>query len=197
MSTRYTSVAIALHWLIALSIIGLLIMGLTMTQKGLLPQQLQFQMFQWHKSLGLSVLALSLLRLVWRLLHKPPALPAHMPLWEKMAAKGTHFLFYVLMIVLPLSGWVLVSTSSWGLPTIWFGLFEWPHLPLAEIANKDGINHTASDAHEWLAYLLMGLLALHIGAALKHYFIDRDDVVSHMVPVLKPLDKPLVGKHAP
>ncbi len=189
MSTRYTSVAITLHWLIALSIIGLLAMGLVMTEKDLLPQELQFRMFQWHKSLGLSVLVLSVLRLVWRLLHKPPALPAHMPLWEKFAAKGTHFVFYLLMLAIPLSGWALVSTSSWGLPTVWFGLFEWPHLPLGDLPNKEQINHTASDAHELLAYLLIGLLGLHIGAALKHYLIDRDEVVSHMIPVLKPLHK--------
>lgn len=190
MHTRYTKVAITLHWLIALAIIALLIMGLLMSEDDLLPKDLRFEMFQWHKSLGLSVLVLSVVRLVWRLLHRPPEFPDHMPVWEKMAAKATHRFFYFMMLALPLSGWAVVSSSSFGLPTYWFGLFEWPHLPgLAESANKETLHGMAEEGHEILANIMMVLLALHIGAALKHYFIDRDEVVSHMLPVLKPLKK--------
>lgn len=184
---RYTKVAITLHWLIAISILGLLAIGLTMENKDIYPQNVQFQLFQFHKSLGLSVLVLSVARLLWRLLHKPPALPAEMPAWEVFAAKATHWAFYGLMFAIPLTGWALVSTSSWGLPTIWFGLFEWPHLPLDFLGNKESVNDASGDAHELLAYLLMALLAMHVGAALKHYVWNRDNVVSHMIPILKPL----------
>ncbi len=184
---RYTSVAIILHWLIAAAIIGLLFVGLTMKEKGFYPQDVQFQMFQLHKSFGLSVLVLSVLRLVWRLLHKPPALPSDMPAWEVFAAKSTHWAFYALMFALPLTGWALVSTSPFAFPTYWFGLFEWPHLGLSFLGPQDSVYEASSAAHEWLAYILMALLAIHVGAALKHYVWNRDNVVSHMIPVLKPL----------
>jgi cytochrome b561 len=184
---RYTRVAIVLHWLIAIAIIGLLAVGLTMTEKDFYPQDVQFQLFQLHKSMGLTVLVLSVLRLLWRLLHKPPPLPAEMQAWEVFAAKATHWVFYGLMFVIPLTGWAMVSTSSWGLPTYWFGLFEWPHLPLQNLSSKEGINEGAGNAHEFFSYLLIALLALHIGAAVKHYIWNRDNVVSHMIPILKPL----------
>lgn len=187
--SRYTNVAIILHWLIALSIIGLLAVGLLMTRDGLLPQAVQFQAYQLHKSFGLSVLVLSVLRLGWRLGHKPPALPPEMPRWEVLAAKGTHWVFYFLMFALPLSGWAVVSTSSFAFPTMWFGLFEWPHLPLGTPENKEQINSIVSGSHEIMAYVMIVLLGGHIGAALKHHLWNRDDVLTHMVPVLKPLKK--------
>ncbi len=186
---RYTKVAITLHWLIALSIIGLLVVGLLMTQRDLLPQAVQFKAYQLHKSFGLSVLVLSVIRLGWRLGHKPPALPPDMPAWEVFAAKATHWAFYFLMFALPLSGWALVSTSSFSFPTMWFGLFEWPHLPIGTEDTKEQINSIASGSHEIMAYLMIVLLGGHVGAALKHHFWNRDDVLTHMVPILKPLKK--------
>ncbi len=189
-SVRYTKVAITLHWLIALSIIGLLVVGLLMSEDDLLPQEMRFKAYQLHKSFGLSVLVLSVVRLGWRLGHKPPALPAEMPAWEAFAARATHWAFYFLMFALPLSGWALVSTSSFSFPTMWFGLFEWPHLPLGSTPEaKEQINGFVSESHEIMAYLMMALLGLHVGAALKHHFWNRDDVLTHMVPVLKPLKK--------
>lgn len=189
---RYTTVAITLHWVIALSIIALLIAGLVMSEDDLLEKSLRFQVIQLHKSLGLTVLVLSFIRLLWRLMHKPPALPPTMPAWEKYAAAATHFAFYILMFALPLTGWALVSTSSWGLPTIWFGLFEWPHLPiLSTLADKKPANEIFGETHEILAYITIALIFLHVGAAMKHYLWNRDEVLSHMLPFLKPL-KPKV-----
>ena len=185
----YSRVAIALHWLIALAIILQLASGLWMvdalTEQA--TQMLAFQVYQWHKSLGLTVLILSLLRLFWRLSHRAPDLPAGMTGWERFAAKATHVLFYVIMIALPLTGWVLVSASKLGLPTLYWGLFEWPHLPFGALAAdaKAALESVGGEAHELLAYLTIGLLLLHVGAALKHHAIDRDDVLSRMLPFLR------------
>jgi len=185
--TRYTRVAIALHWVIAVSIILLLAIGLVMAEDDILPKDARFAAFQFHKSLGLTVLVLSVVRIIWRLLHKPPGLPAGMKRWEIMAANLTHLGFYGLMLALPLTGWVIVSTSSWGLPTIWFGLFEWPHLPgLADAANKKDLNEAFGEGHEIMAWIMMGLIGLHIGAGLKHHIINRDDVLTRMLPFIKP-----------
>jgi len=189
MNERYTSVAIALHWLIALSIILQLASGLWMGDAIDDPatRALAFQVFQWHKSLGLTVLALSVLRLLWRVTHRTPPLPADMPGWEKRAARATHILFYLLMFVLPLTGWLTVSTSKIGLPTIYWGLFEWPHLPVAglETDTKHAWHETAEGAHGLLAYVTIALLVLHVGAALKHQYFDRDQVLGRMVPLAR------------
>ncbi len=188
--SRYTKVAITLHWVIALSIICLIVAGLVMSEDDLLPKALRFQTFQLHKSLGLTVLVLSSVRLFWRLTHTPPPLPPGMKAWEKFAASATHWAFYGLMFALPFSGWALVSTSPWGLPTIWFGLFEWPHLPiLSTLENKTEINDLAGETHEVLAWIAIALICLHIGAALKHHVINRDDVLTRMLPFLKPLSR--------
>ncbi len=186
---RYSSVAIALHWLIALAILLQLASGLWMV--GALAekdtQMLAFQVYQWHKSLGLTVLILSLLRLFWRLSHRAPPLPDGMTRWERIAAKGTHHLFYFLMILLPLTGWVVVSASSLGLPTLYWGLFQWPHLPLfgLEAGTKAVLERAVGEVHEFLAYATIALLVLHVGAALKHHLVDRDDVLSRMLPFLR------------
>ncbi|MGK2284763.1 cytochrome b [Pedomonas sp. V897] len=185
--SRYSTVAIVLHWLIALAMIALLVMGFWMGDAIKKPetQALAFEVFQIHKSLGLTVLVLTLVRLAWRLGHRPPPLPYSMPGWQKTAAHATAWAFYALLLIMPLSGWVIVSTSPFGLPTMWFGLFEWPHLtPLAEAANRIQINGAAEEVHELLALGAVGLLALHVAGALKHHFIDRDDVLTRMIPWL-------------
>lgn len=185
--SRYSTVAVILHWLIALSVIALLIAGFWMGDAIRNPetQALAFEVFQLHKALGLTVLVLTVARLGWRLGHKPPALPDAMPGWQKAAAHATAWAFYALLLALPLSGWVIVSTSPFGLPTMWFGLFEWPHItPLAEAANALQINSAAENVHGLLAWGTVGLLALHVGGALKHHFIDRDDVLARMIPWL-------------
>jgi len=185
MSNHYTRVAIVLHWLIGLSIIGLLILGLTMED---FPADYRKTAYMIHKSLGLSVLVLSLFRLIWRLTHPVPALPSDMKVWEKFAAHAVHAGLYFLMIALPLTGWALVSSSPRGFPTIWFGLFEWPPLPvLSEIVNKKEVSHSFANIHEILAWIAISLILLHLGAALKHHFITRDGILVRMLPFLKPL----------
>ncbi|MEN9855384.1 MAG: hypothetical protein RLZZ157_510 [Pseudomonadota bacterium] len=179
--SSYSAVAIALHWLIAAAIILQILGGWQMEElKG--PDK--FAAFQNHKSLGLTILLLSLLRLGWRLTHKPPALPPEMKAWEVAAAKATHIGFYVLMIGIPLGGWVIVSTAPYSIATLWWGLFEWPNLPLADLPFRKALNGLAKTGHGAAAWAVIGLLALHIGAVIKHMFVNDDDVASRMIPFL-------------
>ena len=178
----YNAVAKTLHWLIAIAIIGLLVMGKVMVD---LPRDdpAKFELYQLHKSVGLTVLFLSVLRLLWRFQYRAPALPPTMKVWERFAAQATHVAFYVLMFAIPLSGWAMASTSSLGVPTLWFGLFEVPSLPgLEGSAGMEDINESAEEAHELLGNLTILLLILHVGAALKHHFWNRDDVLRRMLP---------------
>jgi cytochrome b561 len=188
MSENYTKVAIMLHWLIGIAIIGMLGMGFLLED---IPNDYKFMAYQLHKSFGLSILVLSLFRLVWRLMHKAPPLPAHMKSWEVIVAKLTHVALYILMIGLPLSGWALVSSAPepYNFPIHWFGLFDWPYLPvLSEIENKKEVSHSFAELHETLAAIMIVLLAMHVGAALKHHFINKDDVLTRMIPCLKKKD---------
>jgi cytochrome b561 len=186
--SRYSAVAIILHWVMALLIIFMISMGLWMHDaiKVQATQMLAFETYQLHKSIGLTLLILTVLRLIWRITHRAPPLPEHMGRWERVAATLSHGGFYLLMLALPLSGWAMVSVSPYGLPTIIFGLFEWPHIaPLEAMANKEAAEALFKDVHELLAFGTIGLLALHIGAALKHHWIDRDDVLARMLPFLR------------
>ena len=187
-SVRYTSVAIALHWLIAFLIIAQVAGGLYM--HNLETSAFKFSLYQWHKTIGLLILVLSFVRLGWRLTHPAPALPAGMTGWEKFAAKTTHVGFYLLMIATPMAGWVMVSASRANIPTRLFDTdLTWPHLPFfAELDRglKKTISDAASETHELLAFATIGLLILHIAAALKHHFLNRDDVLTRMLPFLKP-----------
>ena len=194
--SRYSGVAIALHWLIALSIISMIPMGLWMSRAITDPEQqaLAYRVFQIHKSVGFLILALTVLRVLWRLTHPVPALPAEMKGWEQFAARATHVAFYALMVALPLSGWAYVSTgwavatdTPLAVATSWFGLFGVPHLGfiehMAEGARR-AIAFAAMGAHSLMAWGAVVLILMHVGAALKHQFINRDGVLSHMVPVL-------------
>ena len=184
----YSTVAMVLHWAIAVAIVGLIAAGTWMADAIRVPetQGLAFSVYQWHKSLGLAVLVLSVLRLAWRFVKPPPPLPASMPGWERTLAGVSHTAFYVLMIGMPLLGWAMVSASPLGLPTIVFGLFEWPHIPfLADLEDKKPVEDALKTAHMAGGYLLAGLLVLHVGAALKHHFVSRDDVLARMVPGVK------------
>ncbi|GLK49936.1 cytochrome b561 [Brevundimonas intermedia] len=196
--TRYSAVAIALHWVIALCILSMIPMGLWMTAAIEQPdsQALAYRVFQIHKSIGFLILALTVMRIVWRLTHRPPALPGGMKRWEGFAANATHVAFYALMLALPLTGWLYVS-AGWAvaldraleLATSWFGLFPIPHLPgVAELSEsvRRTLAFQAMGAHAAMAWGAVVLIVLHIGAALKHQFFDHDGVLAHMVPFLKP-----------
>lgn len=191
---RYTAVAIVLHWAIAAAI--LFNIGLAWWMHPALDnpatQARGIIAFQAHKSIGLTVLLLSLMRLGWRFTHAPPPLPAAMPAWEKLAALATHWAFYALIILIPFTGWLYVS-AGWSMdanrplvvPTLYFGLFQIPHLfglTEASLATRASVANTAIEAHELLVWATLALLALHVGAALKHLLIDRDEVVAHMIP---------------
>lgn len=182
---RYNAVAQALHWLLALALTVMIVLGLVMTHAGL-ARVTQFKLYQMHKSIGITVLIVALLRLLWRVTHRPPALPAHTAGWEKGAAHATHVVLYMLMIGMPLVGWAMVSVSPFNLPTVLFGLVPWPHVPgLASIPNKPYWESVAKVLHAYGAYLLIALVGLHALAALRHHFILRDEVLARMVPGLR------------
>ncbi len=179
---RYSAVAILLHWAIALLVLALVGLGLYMTS---LPpgSAAQFSLYQWHKSLGITVLLLTLARIAWRLSHPVPALPATLKPWERLAARGTHVGLYALMLAIPLTGWALVSASPWNLPTILYGVIPWPHLPvLSTLEDKAGAEAVLEQVHGLLAWSAVALVALHVAAALKHHFILKDDVLARMLP---------------
>jgi cytochrome b561 len=146
------------------------------------------QMLWFHKSIGLTVLLLALVRLGWRLTHKIPALPGHMPAWERWVARISHGLLYVVMISLPLVGWLMMSASPRNAPIPFWGL-EAPKLPgfaTMDMAMRKSQAHTYGDRHEQLAWILIALVTLHVLAALRHQFWNKDVVLHHMIPAVKP-----------
>jgi cytochrome b561 len=172
---RYSRPAVLLHWLIALLIIGAFTMGLVMTDiHGITPTKLKY--YSWHKWAGVTILALAAVRLLWRLAKRAPAYPASMPHWEQSAAHHLHSLLYVLMFAVPLSGYFY--TLSAGVPVVYFGLFELPVL----MAPNPELKPVLKALHFWLNMGLAGAVALHVAAALKHVFIDRDGVMQRMLP---------------
>lgn len=177
---RYHTVAIALHWLIGTLIIANLALGIMLDD---IPDSSKFLAYMVHKSIGLSVLALTLVRLYWRLTHKAPDYPASFAGWELKVAKFTHFVLYALMVAIPFSGWALVSASPKNIPTNFFGLFIWPQIPgLQGFDNQKDIAENIGDLHSLMAYAMLVLLVLHIAAALRHKFILKDALVERMLP---------------
>lgn len=172
---RYTNTAIALHWLIALLIVGAFTLGLVMTDMpGISPAKLRY--YNWHKWAGVTVLLLATLRLLWRLRHRPPALTGAMPAWQRRAAGAVHHLLYVLMFAVPLSGYFY--TLAAGRPVIYFGLFKLPVLIAADPALKEVLE----GVHEWLNWTMAAIVAAHVVGALKHALIDRDATLRRMLP---------------
>ena len=184
---RYSRGAIILHWLIALLIVGQVAGGVVMTKLLSKSSALTFEVYQLHKSFGITILILSLVRLGWRLTHKPPALPAAMPGWQKRVSGLTHLAFYGFIILIPVSGWAMVSVSPYNIPTVLFDVIAWPHLPFWDGAeNKKAVESVFKEVHEYMVFAMVGLLAVHIGAALKHHFSDRDTVLARMAPWVGP-----------
>jgi cytochrome b561 len=176
--TRYSRTAIALHWLMGLLIVGLLVMGLYMTSLPFSPQRLK--LYNWHKWAGVVVLTLSFVRIMWRLTHRPPVLPeairAAMPAWQQLAHHGTHGALYLLFFAVPLLGWAYSSAA--GFPIVVFGL-----LPLPDFVPVDkALSETLKVAHHYAAYALAACVLLHVAAALKHQWIDRDGLLTRMLP---------------
>lgn len=172
-SARYTGPAIALHWLLALAIVGSFSMGLYMTELPISPQRLK--LYNWHKWAGICILSLSALRLLWRLTHQPPA-DVPMPAWQRRASHAVHGLLYVLFFAVPLAGWAYSSAA--GFPVVVFGV-----LPLPDFVSPDkALAEAIKPLHKTLAFALAALVLAHVGAALKHHFVDRDGLLGRMRP---------------
>jgi cellulose synthase/poly-beta-1,6-N-acetylglucosamine synthase-like glycosyltransferase/cytochrome b561 len=181
---RYTRMAIALHWLIAVFIA--VNVGLALSVN-VLPDSAVRPVIDLHKSMGITVLGLVILRILWRASHRPPAFPAQYSPWERLSAHGVHYALYALMLALPLSGWL--HDSAWRdaatHPMHLFGLFEWPRLPFImtlPAGLKEELHTRFGELHTWLGYGLYGLFALHVGGALKHQWFDREAELQRMLP---------------
>jgi cytochrome b561 len=171
--TRYDSVAIAAHWLLALIIIGNFSLGVAMHDLPISPTRLK--LFNWHKWAGITILALSALRLAWRISHPPPP-DMPMPVWQRVAAHGVHRALYVLFFAVPLAGWAYSSAA--GFPVVWFGVIPLPDWVPVDRAWADALKAT----HQTLAFVLALLVLLHVAAALKHQMVDRDGLLRRMRP---------------
>jgi cytochrome b561 len=171
---RYTWTARVLHWLAALLIFCGFALGLFMTGLPFSPEK--FRVYAWHKWIGITVFLLAAARLAWRTAHPPPALPAAMPRWQVRASHLTHGLLYVLMVAIPFSGWIY--SSSTGVSVVYLGL-----LPLPDLLPKDReVAKSLLIVHKTLNFTLAAVVTLHVAAALKHHFVDRDGVLRRMLP---------------
>lgn len=183
---RYSTVAVLLHWLIAALIVLQVVLAGRMEGPGT-PER--FAVFQLHKSIGITVLFLSLARLGWRLTHPPPPLPAAMAPWERALARWTHAAFYLVMLGMPLTGWIIVSSSRVAVPTLLYGVIPWPNLPgLAELAPaaKKSWRLAGALGHGLIIKFAYGLVALHVAGALKHQVFGDAPVLARMVPGAQP-----------
>lgn len=184
---RYTTVAIILHWMMAVMLVGMVFMGWRMEDMRDLALQGELTFaevqayYNWHKTIGISLLVLALARLGWRLTHPVPPMPETMKLWEKLAARAGHIGFYVVMIGIPVLGWLTASATNF--PSY---LANNPALELPHLSVPDEAYEPLGSLHGAGGWVIFGLLALHAGAALKHHFIDRDEVLTRMIPFLKP-----------
>lgn len=175
MQERYTYTAMLFHWLIALLVVAAFTLGLVMTDiPGLTPTKLRY--FSWHKWIGVTVLSLAVLRVLWRLFHASPPYPVSMARWQQRVANGLHLLLYVLIFAVPLSGYFYSLAS--GVPVVYLGLVELPVL----IGPDPELKPVLKAVHYWLNMLLAGSVGVHVAAALKHQFIDRDGVLRRMLP---------------
>lgn len=175
---RYSTTAIVLHWVLGLVLTGLFGLGAYMSDLPFSPQRLK--LYNWHKWTGVAVLALSLVRLLWRLSHRPPALPATveqaMPGWQKWAHHGTHAALYALFFAVPLIGWAYSSAA--GFPIVFLGLWQLPDF----VPVSKELAEAIKPWHEISAFAMAGLVVVHIAAALKHQIIDRDGLLQRMLP---------------
>ena len=175
--TGYGLVAIVFHWAIAALFAGQVALGIFMT--GLADEEpAKFGLYQWHKSFGLLILLLALVRLAWRLINRAPVLPAGVPVWEQRAARLAHVVLYAAIVLVPVTGWAFVSSSPLGIPTFAFYLVLVPHLP---VPVSDAAEAVLQGIHTSLALISAAVAIVHIGAALRHHFMLKDAVLRRMI----------------
>jgi cytochrome b561 len=192
-STRYTNTAIVLHWLIAIGVFAMFALGWYMSELPKeAPKQIAYDLFGWgiytwqlaeeasprtfyfnlHKSIGVTILALIIIRVLWRITHRPPALLASYKSWERKLATGTHHVLYLLMVALPVSGLIMAVSSKYGVK--WFGIDF-----IGGLDNK-GMRELFKEVHEVVGVVILLVLILHILGALKHKFVDKDTTMDRM-----------------
>lgn len=175
---RYNAVAILLHWVIALLVLFMIGLGLYMDH---VPVNDPTPLHQLHKSVGVVTMLLIVMRVLWRLTHKAPALPKDMPAAQRMVAGGMEGFLYLYQIFLPVTGWLMVSAMA--MPIVLFGLVSWPLIPLPQSVMDSGtLAEIMPEIHNWLAWTFGGFIALHVLAALYHRFIRKDQVVQRILP---------------
>jgi len=169
---RYSRPAIVLHWLMALLIFVAFPLGVYMHELPLSPDKLK--LYSYHKWIGITILMLVAIRLAWRATHTPPPLPQSVAGWQRRASAIVHGMLYLLMVAIPLSGWLMSSAK--GFPVVWFGV-----LPLPDLVGKDkALGELLAEVHEVLNFTMLGLVVLHVGAALQHHFIERQPFLQRM-----------------
>jgi cytochrome b561 len=166
-----------LHWIVALLVLANLAFGLYLVGLPLSPQKLRY--FSWHKWIGVTVFALATVRILWRLAHAVPDLPAAMPGWERRLASASHALLYMLLFAAPLSGWLFSSAA--GFQTVYLGVLPIPDL----LAKNRELADVLKIVHHWINYTMAAIVALHVAAAFKHRFVDRDEVLARMLPLAR------------
>lgn len=174
---RYDATAIALHWLTALLIVANLTLGLSMVGLPISPRKLHW--YLWHKSIGITIFALTSVRLTWRALRPPPP-PVTMPAWQQRASKLSHAALYALLLLIPVSGYLYSSAT--GVQVVWLGVLPLPDLVPKDKPLADGLKIV----HVTLNSLLVALVCVHVAAALRHHFVDRDSVLARMLPLVQP-----------
>ena len=175
--TAYTGVAIVLHWLVALTILCAFPLGVYMHELPLSPNKLQ--LYSYHKWIGISALLLVAIRLAWRAGHRPPPFLPGMPRWQEIAAQAIHYSLYLLLLAVPLTGWL--TSSALGFSVVWFGV-----IPLPDLIGKDKqLGELLKEVHATLNFTLLALVLVHAAAAIKHHLFDHDGTLARMLPFLR------------
>jgi cytochrome b561 len=173
---KYNAAAIALHWLTAALILANLVLGVSMVPLPISPRKLEW--YLWHKSIGITVFLLTSLRLAWRAIHPHPD-PVPMPAWQRRAAAASHAMLYALLFAIPISGWLYSSAT--GVQVVYLGV-----VPLPDLVPKDkALGDALRIVHLTLNSLLVAVICVHTAAALKHHFVDRDNALARMLPILE------------
>lgn len=170
----YGSVTKIFHWTIATIIYIMLTIGFVMGN--ISNDSLADKLYYYHKATGITVLGIMVLRMLWRIINIRPKLPESVPKWQRLASSAVHYGLYILLFAMPLSGWIMSSAN--GTPPSVFGLFQMP----AIVATNKAVTKTFAEIHELLAFVLIAFIVIHVAAALKHYFIDKDQVLQRMLP---------------